>query len=87
MSLLAMALCSLPSLAFAAETIHASGFLRPFIIIAVVIICVIALMWCLKYWHEDIPAPLGKILTFAVIVIAVIIVIVVLLGVAGVHIT
>jgi len=81
------AMCSIPTSAWAAQTIHASGFLRPFVLICVVLLFVIVIIWALKYWKDDIPAPINKVVTFAVILIALIIIIVILLGLAGIHVT
>ena len=84
--LVTLAMCGLPNIAFA-DSIHASGFNRPFILICVVLLFVIVIIWALNYWAADIPAPLGKVVKFAVIFIALIIILVILLGLAGIHIT
>ena len=87
--LLSMVMASplFPTLAWAAQSIHASGFLRPLILICVVLLFVIVIVWALRYWAAEIPAPLGKVVTFAVVFIALIIILVILLGVAGIHIS
>jgi hypothetical protein len=85
--LLTMVSSMLPTLAWAGESIHASGFLRPLILICVVLLFVIVIVWALRYWASEIPTPLGKVVTFAVIFIALIIILIILLGVAGIHIS
>jgi hypothetical protein len=84
---LGLMVCTVPSMALADQTVHASGFLKPFLIICVVIICVIGLRWMLRVWAKEIGEPLVKILDFAVIIIAVIIILIILLGLAGINIT
>jgi sterol desaturase/sphingolipid hydroxylase (fatty acid hydroxylase superfamily) len=73
--------------AWATENIHASGYLRPFILICVVLIFAAVIIWALRYWAADIPAPLGKVVHFAVIFVALIIILFILLGMVGIHIT
>jgi hypothetical protein len=85
--LLAIVSSLLPTLAWAAQNIHASGFLRPLILICVVLLFVIVIVWAIRYWASEIPAPLGKVVTFAVIFIALIIILIILLGLSGIHIT
>lgn len=80
-----MLMLGYPAVAYAASSVNVSGYLRPFVVICVVVICYIGVRWALRYWANEIGQPLGKILMFAATVIAVIIVVVILLGLAGIN--
>jgi hypothetical protein len=88
--LLAMAVCSLPSVAFAGGSINVSRFLGPLILI--IVICILAgiALWAIGYWAREMAkiwALLPKILKFIVCIIAIIWIVLILAALAGVHIT
>jgi len=85
--LFAAVLSILPTLAMAATQVHVSGWLGPIVKIVIVLVIAGVLIWALRYWAADIPAPIGKILYFAVVIVALIIILVILLGLVGVSVT
>jgi hypothetical protein len=79
-----------PSLAFAAGSIHVSGFLAPLLTIIVIVILALIFLWAIGYWAGEMSSVfplLPKILKFIVCVIAIIWIVLILAGLFGVHIT
>ena len=82
-----MFLFILPSLVWANTQVHVSDWVGPIIRIAFIVAVAIFLCWALGYWGKEIPPPIGKLLYFAVVVIAVILIVVALLHLVGISIT
>ena len=88
--LLAMVMCSLPTLAFAGSNIAVSGYLGTFILIIVIAILACVALWAIGYWAAELSAIsplLVKILKFIIIAVALIWILLIILRLVGVHIT
>ena len=88
--LFAMVMGNLPSLAFADSTVHASGFLRPLILIIVIIIIAGIFLWAIDTWDPEMKKiwpTLPKLLKFIVCIVAAIWILLIIAALFGVHIT